>query len=263
MYYIGIDIGSTCAKTVVLGQTDAPLYTAAQPTGWSSVDTAADIARRLTEAGFPPEKGFVAATGYGRVSVPYADKTVTEITCHGRGAVSLTGGQELTVIDIGGQDTKIIQVSGGTVADFLMNDRCSAGTGRFLEVMAAALGLRPEELCALAAAGGDTHISSMCTVFAESEVTGLIGRGEKRENIAFAVLDSIAEKVAAQAGRLPAPVGGTVCLSGGLCGCPELVKALEKTLGCPVTPLPMGRYAGALGAALIAREHGKRREAHA
>ncbi len=258
MYYIGIDIGSTCAKTVVLGEGPEPLYTAVQPTGWSSVDTAADIARGLTEAGFPPEQGLVAATGYGRISVPYAKKTVTEITCHGRGAVSLFGKQNLTVLDIGGQDTKIIQVAAGSVADFLMNDRCSAGTGRFLEVMAAALGLRLEELCALAPAGGDTHISSMCTVFAESEVTSLIGRGEKRENIAFAVLDSIAEKVAAQAGKLPAPADGTVCLTGGLCGCPELVGALEKKLGCRVETVPEGRYAGALGAALIARENGKK-----
>ena len=258
MYYIGIDIGSTCAKAVVLGETSEPLYTSARPTGWSSVDTAAEIARDLAKAGFPPENGFTAATGYGRVSVPYAEKTVTEITCHGRGAASLFGRQDLTVIDIGGQDTKIIQVAGGAVADFLMNDRCSAGTGRFLEVMAAALGLRPDALCALASSGGHTHISSMCTVFAESEVTSLIGRGETRENIAFAVLDSIAEKVAAQAGRLPSPADGAFCLTGGLCGCPELVKALEKKLCCQVNTVPAGRYAGALGAALIAREYKKK-----
>lgn len=252
-YFIGIDIGSTCAKTVVLGEAGQLLHTAARPTGWSSVDTAEDIAAHLTQAGYAPSDGVTVATGYGRVSVPYARKTVTEITCHARGAAELFAAQELTVLDIGGQDTKIIRVQGGVVEDFLMNDRCSAGTGRFLEVMAATLGLRPEELCALALRGGGVHISSMCTVFAESEVTGLIGSGERRENIAFAVLDSIAEKVAAQARKLYTPEE-PVCLTGGLSGCPELVQALQEKLGCPVRTHELGRFAGAVGAALLARK---------
>ena len=103
-YCIGIDIGSTCAKTVVLSRDKRVLLQLLQPTGWSSVDTAEDIRRRLEQAGFPIEDGTAVATGYGRVSVPYADKCVTEITCHGRGACHIYGASQLTVIDIGGQD---------------------------------------------------------------------------------------------------------------------------------------------------------------
>ena len=124
---------------------------------------------------------------------------MTEITCHAKGAVWLHGPDNMTVIDIGGQDTKLIAVEDGAVKDFVMNDKCSAGTGRFLEIMANTLGLRPGELCELARSGGGTRISSMCTVFAESEIISLVGRGEKKENLAFAVVDSIADKVVSQA----------------------------------------------------------------
>ena len=217
-YYIGIDIGSTCAKTVVLDENKTLLLHLVQPTGWSSVDTALAIQRELREAGFDPEQLPCVATGSGRISVPCADKPVTAITCHGRGAALLHGGEELTVIDIGGQDTKIIRVEGGMVKDFVMNDKCSAGTGRFLEVMANTLALRPDALCDLARRGGGTSISSMCTVFAESEVISLIGRGEKKENIAYAVVDSIVKKVASQARRLEGSPG-RVGLTGGRCSC--------------------------------------------
>jgi predicted CoA-substrate-specific enzyme activase len=107
--------------------------------------------------------------------VPYADKCVTEITCHAKGACHIHGLSAMTVIDIGGQDTKLISVEDGSVKDFVMNDKCSAGTGRFLEIMANTLAVDVRELCALASEGGSTSISSLCTVFAESEVTSLIG----------------------------------------------------------------------------------------
>lgn len=249
--YIGIDIGSTCAKTVVLDGERNILLRLLQPTGWSSVDTAEDIRARLAGEGFPVEEAAVVATGYGRVSVPYAGRCVTEITCHGRGACRIYGTPDLTVIDIGGQDTKIIRIQDGAVSDFLMNDKCSAGTGRFLEIMANTLAVRPEELCGMAAHGGGTSISSMCTVFAESEVISLIGRGEKRENIAFAVVDSIVKKVASQAGRMSADQE-TVCLTGGLCEYPYLRQSLSAALGRPVRTEADGRYAGAVGAALCA-----------
>ena len=247
-YRVGIDIGSTCAKTVVLDGEGKILQRLAQPTGWSSVDTARQIREQLISLGVQPEDCAVAATGYGRVSVPYADKCVTEITCHGRGACYLQGTKDLTVVDIGGQDTKLIVVENGAVKDFIMNDKCSAGTGRFLEVMANTLAMGPEELCCLAAEGGDTSISSMCTVFAESEVISLIGKGEKKENIAFAVVDSIVRKVASQAGRVS--LGREICLTGGLCGSEYLRRRLGETLGVPVRTSPDGRYAGAIGAAL-------------
>lgn len=249
-YFIGIDIGSTCAKTIVMDSDKKILHRLLQPTGWSSLDTAEAIRDKLEQLGVPTGESAIVATGYGRISVPYADKSVTEITCHGRGACFVHGSENLTVIDIGGQDTKLIAVESGIVKDFIMNDKCSAGTGRFLEVMANTLALRPDELCHLAAQGGNTSISSMCTVFAESEVISLIGRGEKKENIAFAVVDSIVKKVASQAGRLT--LGNKVCLTGGLCEFDYLRESLSRQLGVAVETDPDGRYAGAIGAALCA-----------
>ena len=256
-HYIGIDIGSTCAKTIVMNEEARVLYRLLQPTGWSSVDTARAIRKNLEDLGMDLSESPVVATGYGRVSVPYADKQVTEITCHGRGACYIHGDRPLTVIDIGGQDTKLISVDNGMVQDFIMNDKCSAGTGRFLEVMANTLALPPEELCRLAAQGGGVSINSMCTVFAESEVISLIGRGETKENIAFAVVDSIVKKVVSQAGRLK--LGETVCLTGGLCEFDYLRKSLSKALGVEGQADPEGRYAGAIGAALQARKVEKRK----
>ena len=250
-YNIGIDIGSTCAKTIVLDEDKNILHRLLQPTGWSSVETAQAIRDELTKLGVDWDGAAVVATGYGRISVPYADKCVTEITCHGRGACHIFGSSDLTVIDIGGQDTKLICVEDGMVKDFVMNDKCSAGTGRFLEIMANTLAVRPEELCRLAARGGGVSISSMCTVFAESEVISLIGRGEKKENIAYGVVDSIVRKVATQAGRLHLE-GARVCLTGGLCDFDYIREQLSKALRTDVRTQPDGRYAGALGAALSA-----------
>lgn len=247
--FIGIDIGSTSAKTVVLDETERMIYSHVQPTGWSSVDTAGDILDRLKSHGIDPASSFTVATGYGRVAVPYADRQITEITCHARGASYLHELKDLTVIDIGGQDTKIIRVENGMVADFMMNDKCSAGTGRFLEVMANILSVSPEELDLLAQQGGGTSISSLCTVFAESEVISLIGRGEKKENIAFAVVDSIVKKVASQAQRL-VKADSRVCLTGGLCGSEYIRRSLSAILKTEVVTRAEGRYAGAIGAAL-------------
>lgn len=249
-YYAGIDIGSTCSKTVVMDGSGKILHRLLRPTGWSSVDTADAVLKELDGFGIAQDERKVVSTGYGRASVSYADKQVTEITCHARGACHIYGTDNLTVIDIGGQDTKLIVVQNGQVTDFLMNDKCSAGTGRFLEVMANTLSVRLEELCSLARRGGGVSISSMCTVFAESEVTGLIGRGESRENIAYAVVNSIVRKVASQAGRLK--LDQTVCLTGGLCEFGYLRDQLGKALHCSVISGPDGRYAGAAGAALSA-----------
>jgi predicted CoA-substrate-specific enzyme activase len=251
MKYIGIDIGSTCSKTTVLDENAGILLQFVQPTGWSSVDTSEAIRVKLLETGIDAQQTPCVATGYGRASVPYADKAVTEITCHAKGSCKVFSCRDMTVIDIGGQDTKIISIEGGMVKDFIMNDKCSAGTGRFLEVMGNTLAVSPEELCSLAARGGDTSISSMCTVFAESEVISLIGRGEKKENIAFAVVDSIVQKVASQAKRLMVGAG-VVCLTGGLCDSAYILGALSGSLRVEVISNKQGRYAGAIGAALHA-----------
>ena len=257
MHYIGIDIGSTCAKTVVLDPKQEIVLSFVLPTGWSSVDTAEEIRARLCGAGYDPADNCCVSTGYGRVAVPYTQKAVTEITCHAKGAMLLHGSRDLTVIDIGGQDTKIIRVEGGQIKDFIMNDKCSAGTGRFLEVMANTLGLRPDDMCELARQGGGVSISSLCTVVAESEVISLIGRGEKKENIAFAVVDSIVKKVASQAKRLEDD--SLVCLTGGLCESDYIRTALGRQLRTEVKAVAQGRYAGAVGAALCAAELTKKR----
>ncbi len=252
-YGIGMDIGSTCAKTVVVEASSGVIVKKdLRPTGWSSKDTALAIMRDLEEAGFPASDGKLIATGYGRISVPFADKCVTEISCHAKGACRIFGAEDLNVIDIGGQDTKLIVIKGGTVSEFVMNDKCSAGTGRFLEVMANTLSVTPEELCAMAEEGGGTSISSLCTVFAESEVINLIGRGTKREDIAYAVVTSIVEKVRSQAGK--ARFGNErIVLTGGLCDFPFVASSLSKSFGSTVSTDPMARFAGALGAALFAQ----------
>lgn len=252
-YTLGVDIGSTTAKAAVLDSDEHVVASVVEPTGWSSVDAAENIRRSLEDRGFDVSKMKTIATGYGRVCVPYATKTITEITCHARGASHIHGQSNLTVIDIGGQDTKIIRVAESKPTDFLMNDKCSAGTGRFLEIMGSAMGLRPQELCELARNGSGAPISSLCTVFAESEVVSLIGRGEQREDIAHSIVESIADKVATQATRLLKP-GDAVCLTGGLCACDYLVETLSSKLKVPVQTDPMGRLAGAVGAALRARD---------
>lgn len=144
MYYVGIDIGSTASKTVVIGDIEMKFVL---PTGWSSKETTSEIASRLLDEGFDvkSEEVRVAATGYGRVAVEYADFVITEITCHGRGGREMAG-NDCAIIDVGGQDTKVILVEQGIIQDFLMNDKCSAGTGKFLEIMANRLGVTIAEL---------------------------------------------------------------------------------------------------------------------
>ena len=169
MIGIGIDIGSTAAKAAVVDGEGLVAWTCVQPTGFSSVDAAERLREALAAAGYDvaTDDVRVVATGYGRVAVPYAHKVVTEITCHGTGAVRLFGDHG-TVIDVGGQDTKVITIKGGRVAKFAMNDKCAAGTGRFLEIMADRLGITQQQMADLARSGEPTKISSMCTVFAES-----------------------------------------------------------------------------------------------
>lgn len=250
-YYTGIDIGSTATKVVVLNE-GAVIDRFVLPTGWSSKETADEVSRRLAAAGHPVDGEMkVIATGYGRISVDYAAKTVTEITCHGRGGYALMG-RDCTVVDIGGQDTKVITVEKGMTSSFLMNDKCSAGTGKFLEIMANRLGVGMAELFDLAAQGEPLAISSMCTVFAESEVISHIGAGERREDIAAGVVESVINKVAGLC--LRHTIKGDVILTGGLCDRTYFLDRLSAKINSPVCSDPMGRYAGALGAALIAQD---------
>ena len=251
-FFIGIDIGSTSAKTVVIDDNKNIIDKFLIPTGWSSKETSAFILEKLNEKKYYDKNSTVVATGYGRVSVSFAKKTVTEITCHAKGAnyIFCEPSDDLLIIDIGGQDTKIIHTKDGNVIDFLMNDKCSAGTGRFLEVMCNALNLKMDELCDMASKGKDTHISSLCTVFAESEVISLIGRGEKRENIAFAIVDSIVKKVSQQAQKLYKS-SMKVCLTGGLSNYKYISESIANELKTNVLSNKDGQFAGAIGAALF------------
>lgn len=249
MYQVGIDIGSSAAKAAVI-KDGSVVKTLLLNTGFSSRKTADDIYRMLEAEGITKENASYVATGYGRVSVPYADKSVTEITCHGKGAWYLFG-ENGTVIDIGGQDTKGITLKKGRVMKFIMNDKCSAGTGKFLEVMTNRLGLTMEELSALAVNGNPITISSMCTVFAESEVISLIGKGTPREDIAYGVIESVVTKVVQLVSQVP---DENYFLTGGLCEDTYIIGRLSHALKAPVRSAPLARYAGAIGAAIMAAE---------
>lgn len=251
MYNVGIDIGSTAAKVVIMSEDKKDIiYKLLMPTGWSSKETADKIMNWMNERKINTENSYITATGYGRISVPYANKVITEITCHGRGALFLNGG-DCTIIDIGGQDTKIISIENGVVSDFLMNDKCSAGTGRFLEIMANTLGVTLTEIFDLANQGEEISISSVCTVFAESEVISLIGNGRSKNDIACGVVNSIANKVLTLCGKYTSK-SETYFLTGGFCDSEYMRNKLSHKLQKPVKSSSLARYAGAIGAALLA-----------
>ena len=253
MVGIGIDIGSTATKAVVLDG-DSLIKTLLMPTGFSSVEAAENVRKSLLEAGFDVATVPVVATGYGRVAVSYADKVVTEITCHGRGANFLFGGDG-TVIDIGGQDTKAISMRGGQVVKFVMNDKCSAGTGRFLEIMADKLGVSQDEMSRLAAKGKPTEISNMCTVFAESEVISLVGEGKPTDEIAAGIELAVAKRCFVMAKKAGAV--DKITLTGGCAKNAGLKVAIEQVLNLKVIDLPIDpQLMGALGAAEFARKKG-------
>ncbi len=246
MDYVGIDIGSTAAKVAVLGEHEIKFVL---PTGWSSKETAEAIRRKLADFGVNMANCRTVSTGYGRNAVSYANKKLTEITCHAAGAMRFS--KDCTIIDVGGQDTKVICVENGAVCDFLMNDKCSAGTGKFVEVMATRLEYDIDELFEHAAAGKPLAISSLCTVFAETEIINYIGSGKSRDDIAAGVIDSVAVKVSQMTCRLP--VKSPVLLTGGLSHLPYFARCLETKINLPVTGIQDGRYAGAIGAAILAQ----------
>ena len=246
-YFVGIDIGSTASKVVVLCN-GAIADAFVLPTGWNGRETARHIYDILEAKSYTKSMRCVA-TGYGRISVDYADKVITEITCHGKGGWALFE-QNGTIVDIGGQDTKVIHIQDGQVVDFLMNDKCAAGTGKFIEVMANRFGTDLTDFYTIAETGTPVPISAMCTVFAESEVIGHIGEGKPKEDIAAGVIDSVASRVANLVTRFG--IKGDLYLTGGLCDIPYFLRILSQKTNQSVTTHPMARYAGALGAALAA-----------
>lgn len=246
---VGIDCGSASCKGVVI-QGEAILAHGIRPTGWSPRTVATEVLSELLgNEELTRQQVAVTATGYGRVGIDFADRTVTEITCHGRGAEWILPGVR-TVIDIGGQDSKVISVQNGRVTAFQMNDKCAAGTGRFVEMSAHRMGLEMDEFAELLKADKRCSLSSMCAVFADSEIVTLLAAGHSREEIAGGVVASVAARAVALAAKID--IQQPVLLTGGLSGLEGLRAELQRQLGCPVNANKWSRYAGAIGAALLA-----------
>jgi predicted CoA-substrate-specific enzyme activase len=251
----GIDCGSSFCKGVLL-RDGTPLAFVLRPTGWNVEATGRLVLEELLAQGLSAENPeavpvTLAATGYGREKIRRAAGTLTEISAHARGAELLCPGVR-TVIDIGGQDSKVIAVNEGRAQDFQMNDKCAAGSGRFLEMAAKRLELDAAAREELLALGKETALNSVCAVFAESEIIGLLAQGVSREEILGGAVVSIARRIAALAGRTG--VRSPAALSGGLSESPGVCKILSRVLGVELRPVPRGVYAGAVGAALFAGE---------
>ncbi len=254
MAVAGIDIGSLTTEMVVLSEGKV-LSSVMLSTGSNSRTTARKaLTVALEESGLSQQDlEYIVATGYGRVSADFATRQVTEITCHGKGAFFLAP-EVRTVIDIGGQDSKVICLGRrGKVTDFVMNDKCAAGTGRFLEVMAGALEVDLEEFSRLAiSAGKPVSISSMCAVFAESEVISLIAEGYPRQEIMRGIVSSITERTITMVNRMG--VDGAFMMTGGVARNKAVVEGLQKGLAVKIKVPEDPQMVGALGAALIAGE---------
>ncbi|QOX79400.1 2-hydroxyglutaryl-CoA dehydratase [Trichlorobacter lovleyi] len=251
----GIDVGSTQTKAVLLDASARLAGTALIDTGFD-IDAAARTvyARLLAAAGLGADAvSYVAGTGYGRFRIAFGDLQVTEISCHARGAVHLFPATR-TVLDMGGQDTKAIRVAAdGGVIDFCMNDKCAAGTGRFLSAAAAVLEMPLDELAAVAATGRHpVTISTTCTVFAESEILAWVARGKSINDILLGAHQAIASRSLAllkRVGLQPA-----ITFTGGVSRNSCMVAQLERLLGSQLQVGEQTPFAGALGAALFARD---------
>jgi predicted CoA-substrate-specific enzyme activase len=253
-YYAGIDVGSLSTDVVILNNGGEVCGYSIIETGANSTDASEDaLEKALARAGL--DRGDLAkivATGYGRVSVPLADRKFTEISCHALGAYSIfpdTG----TVIDIGGQDSKVIRVGeSGKVLDFAMNDKCAAGTGRFLEVMAAKLRVSLDEMGDLSLhAKDEVQISSVCTVFAESEVVSLVAQNHPKEGILRGIHRAIVNRIGSMVQSIG--VNGEVTLTGGVAKNSGVVVLMEEKLGKRIHVHSEPQIIGALGAALLAK----------
>jgi predicted CoA-substrate-specific enzyme activase len=249
----GIDAGSRSIKAVLFDTERRDILASGlADQGVAQERLAADLFERLLqEAGLDrPRISGVVATGYGRHAIRFADTPVTEITCHARG-VHWLAPDARTIVEIGGQDSKVISLEdGGRVRDFAMNDRCAAGTGRFLEMVASRLEMSWEKLAELGRhSTKPALISNMCVVFAETEIIGLLADGQPLPDVVAGVQNAIATRVAALAGRFVSP---PVYFTGGVALLAGMDRALEEALACPVRVVPRPQYTGALGAALSA-----------
>ncbi len=255
MYTLGIDIGSTACKAVIMenGVRIAGEVVIQTGTGTSGPQRAYDGV--LKNAGLTAgQLSRTVATGYGRMTFEQADQQISELSCHARGVHFLMPDVS-TIIDIGGQDAKALRLSEqGTLNDFVMNDKCAAGTGRFLDVMARVLEVNTSDLAEMSAKSTVyVPISNVCTVFAESEVISQLAMGVNRNDIVAGIHISIAKRVAALAkrvGMLP-----DVAMTGGVAQNMGVVRAMREVLGVDVEAAPFPQLTGAIGAAILAYEH--------
>ena len=252
IYTLGIDIGSTASKCVMLADGKEIVAKSLITVGAGTSGPQRAIAEVLESAGMKKEDmSFILATGYGRNSLEeFADHQMSELSCHAKGAAFLFP-EVRTVVDIGGQDVKVMRVENGAMTNFQMNDKCAAGTGRFLDVMARILEVDVNELGTLGAQSTKyVGISSTCTVFAESEVISQLARDTDKRDIINGIHMSVAGRVAGLAHRVG--VQDQVVMTGGVAQNTGVVKALEDQLGHKVHTSPLTQYTGALGAALFA-----------
>ena len=253
----GVDIGSVSTEALLL-KGDRMMAYSIIPTGSNSKKAGESAMNEtLAKANMKfKDIDYVVATGYGRISVPFANEKITEITCHAKGAHFLFP-KVRTIIDIGGQDSKAIRVdSSGNVFDFAMNDKCAAGTGRFLEVMSRALDIKLDDVGKISLKSKNpAKISSMCTVFAESEVVSLVAEGTSQKDIVSGICDAISSRIAAMVSRVGIEPG--LIISGGVAKNLGVVKALENKLDLNATIPKEPQIVVALGAALLAGEKSK------
>ena len=255
MYVLGVDSGSTSTNAVILDDQKKIVAFDVVRTGAKSGDSAQKVLENVLEkAGLKKEElSAIISTGYGRVSIPYADENVTEISCHGRGAHYFNPAVR-TILDIGGQDSKAIRLSEtGEVIDFVMNDKCAAGTGRFLEMMARTLEIGIGELGPISLDWKENiEITSMCTVFAESEVISLIAQNKEKADIAHGLHNAIAAKAYSLLRRVG--LNETFMMTGGVAKNPGVVKAVEERIGSKLYICDEPEIVGAVGAAMYALE---------
>ena len=254
-YTGGVDVGSTQTKAVVIDENGKVVGRALLDMETSMVTIAEQAFKAaLADAGITEDQVVrVAGTGYGRYNVSFGHEQVTEISCHARGAVALFPGTR-TVIDIGGQDTKAIAVKpDGQVADFTMNDKCAAGTGRFLGAASYALEMPLGELGALALRSQNpVRITTTCTVFAESEIISHLAKGILPEDVLMGVHQAITSRCVSLARRVG--IEPEVTFTGGVSRNQAMVKLLEAQLGMPINVSQDAHFCGALGAALFSHD---------
>lgn len=252
MYTLGIDVGSTASKCVMMRDGKEIVAKSLIDVGAGTSGPQRAIDAVLSDAGMTKEQmAYILATGYGRNSLmEIADKQMSELSCHAQGAFFLFPDVH-TVVDIGGQDVKVLHIDNGAMTNFQMNDKCAAGTGRFLDVMARVLEVKVEDLGRLGSMSKKkVGISSTCTVFAESEVISQLSMGTDKCDIIDGIHRSVAGRVSGLAHRVG--VVPEVVMTGGVAQNSGVVRALEDELGCPIKTSPLTQYNGALGAALFA-----------